>query len=158
MATEDAADFEALLATVRRTVGPIPNQDTPGALSTKDVRLVLEMQRKAMTERGEREERRAVRDIEEKQALREHEGRKAVRLAEEERVQRAEQTLRQNQAHLRTAAYRFSALLIVLVVTAFYFADADQRKTIITLTLTTLFGVVTGATGYYFGNKDKEKK
>ena len=138
MAESEQNDHQ--LADVRADIAAFSANTSGVGLAPKDLLKYLEQQNKAAVERADREERLAKTQIEASE-------RKELRDAQERK-----------ERHLRVASYRFAILLVALLVSAFYFADADQRKTIITLTLTSLFGVVTGATGYFFGNKDKAKK
>ena len=167
MATNEGIDLSRLLARIRADVGPLPAGSGSQAISTKDYIGLVQAEYRALSEKGDREERQAQLAIEERKWVLEHEERVASRLAQEAKDARDAQVakeLRQEQSakeiriHLRVAAYRFAMLAVVIIVAAFYFADAEQRKTVITLTLTSLFGIVTGATGYYFGNKDKKKE
>lgn len=46
---------------------------------------------------------------------------------------------------------------MVIIAVALFVSDAEQRKKIVDLTLTSIFGIVTGVTGYFFGSKSKKE-
>ena len=141
MGAEESGELERLLVAVRQAVGPISGREGQNPLlSLKDLRALLDLQHKAAADRGEREERQAIRDKEEREALRKAEVDK------------------ENRRHLRIALYSCALVIVGLVAFFYWAADPAQKAEISKQTLTVVFGGVTGAVGYFFGNKDKAKK